>query len=105
MSETVGSFLRKKASNMSTWLQEEGVSAGTTIGDLQDVQIVALAQVLHDQFAEAIKQRTFEPLLADKENVPLNVLKIVQHVEKHPQLHDKFWRYLELFSDTVDVHG
>lgn len=98
---TVGSFLREKLRNMSTWLQGEGLSSSLDMSNLQEVQVVALAQILHDKFADAIKTRTFEPLEADKENIPLDVLKIVQHVKENPALHDKFWRYLKLFSDTV----
>ena len=100
MSMTVASFLRAKLQNMSTWLSNEGIEA--KLPDLHDIQIVALAQHLHE-FAEAIQQRTFTPILTDKENIPLDVLKVLQEVERNPPLHDKFWRYLKLFSDTVSV--
>lgn len=97
---TVGSFLRQKLSNMAEWLRAEGVCANG-LDALQDVQIVALAQHLHDNYADAIEVRVFEPIMEDKENIPPHVLKIVQSVEERPPLHDKFWRYLKLFSDTV----
>ncbi len=87
---------------MSRWLQAEGLPV--TFGDLPEVQIVALAQLLRDKFADTIDARSFEELLADKENAPPAVLSIVQEVQKRPPLHDKFWRYLELFSDTVNTH-
>jgi hypothetical protein len=103
MSVTVGSFLREKAYNMSVWLRAEGLQT-VSIGDLQEVQVVALAQMLHDKFADAIEARSFDTLLEDKENVPLDVLRTVSFVQKQPSLHDKFWRYLKLFSDTVNDH-
>ena len=103
MSQTIGSFLSEKAYNMSAWLRSEGL-ATTGLTDLQEVQMVALAQMLRDQFADAIETRSFEPFFADKENMPLDVLKVVEHVQKHTHMHDKFWRYLKLFSDTVGEH-
>ena len=51
---TVGSFLRQKLSNMAEWLRAEGVCANG-LDALQDVQIVALAQHLHDNCADAIE--------------------------------------------------
>ncbi|MAH41485.1 MAG: hypothetical protein CMO41_04480 [Verrucomicrobiales bacterium] len=100
---TVGAFLREKLKNMATWLENEGVS-GAAVSHLQEVQIVAMAQHLHDNYAEALTQRAFTPLLQDKENIPLIVLKIIKEVEARVDLHDKFWRYLELFSKTVGNH-
>ena len=98
---TVAEFLRVKFNNMKMWLQAEGL--GAQHAELHDLQIVALAQILHDDYAEAIESRSFAQLLEDKENLPRDVLTIVQHVEEHPLLHDKFWRYLKLFSDTVNT--
>ncbi len=96
---TIGSFLREKAQNMANWLREEGIEH--TLGPLQELQAVALAQALHEHCSEAIKKRCFAKLCDDKENVPLEVLQIVLLVWKREDLHDKFWRYLKLFSDTV----
>ena len=99
---TVAEFLRGKMRNMATWLKESGLE--TTLPEFQDVHIVALAQALHDKYTAAIDARDFAPLLGDKENVPLEVLKVIEHVRVRDELQDKFWRYLKLFSETVSVH-
>ena len=96
---TVAEYLRSKLENMKSWLAAEGCAVELTL--LQDVQIVALAQVLAADYGDAVAARDFDALLADKENLPLVVLKVVAFVRPHPPLHDKFWRYLELFSKTV----
>jgi len=103
MSITVASFLREKLQNMERWLSEDGCEL--RLPAMQDVHIVALAQALHDKFADVIEQRDFAPLANDKENLPMDMVKLLQYVEARPDLHDKFWRYLKLFSDTVSVHG
>ena len=99
MSITVAEYLRSKLENMASWLSAEGCVVELTL--LQDVQIVALAQVLADDYDDAIAARNFDALLADKDYLPLVVLKAIAFVHAHPPLHDKFWRYLELFSKTV----
>ena len=99
MSITVAQYLRMKLENMKTWLAAEGCKVPLTL--LQDVQIVALAQILFDDYSDAIARRDFTALLADEQNLPMVVLKAVLFVEQHEPLHDKFWRYLELFSKTV----
>tara|TARA_Y100001972_G_scaffold127729_1_gene185545 strand:+ start:437 stop:751 length:315 start_codon:yes stop_codon:yes gene_type:complete len=96
---TIGSFLREKAQNMAKWLREEGIEH--TLGPLQELQAVALAQALREHYNDAIEQRCFGKLCDDKENIPPEVLQIVLLVWKREDLHDKFWRYLKLFSDTV----
>lgn len=100
---TVATFLKEKVDNMINWLRNEG--AELTVPSTTGIAVTALAQALHDQYAEVIKERLFDELMADKENLPLEILKAVQFVHDRPPLHDKFWRYLTLFSDTVSKHG
>ena len=97
---TIGAFLVEKVHNMANWLRAEGLDTQDLLL-LQEVQVVALAQALNEKFAQSIEARDFEPLLADKENIPLNVLKAVVYIQERAPLQDKFWRYLKLFSDTV----
>ena len=99
---TVAEFLREKVSNMARWLEDNGLK--TTLPQFQDVHIVALAQALRDKYAQAIDTCDFTPIMEDKENVPSEVLKVIEHVRARPDLQDKFWRYLKLFSETVSVH-
>ena len=102
MNYTIASFLREKASNMATWLAENGHVC--SLPHVSDVAIVAMAQTLHDKYKATIEARDFDALLAEKENLPTDVLCIVLFVQIREPLHDKFWRYLHLFSDTVSSH-
>jgi len=101
---TVAEFLREKATNMVRWLQEKGYDGPVDFA-VADVALVAVAQVLHDEYLDSIKQRDFDALLVDKENVPPAFQAIANFVQEHPLLQDKFWRYLQLFSDTVSTYG
>ena len=99
---TVGEFLQEKTGNMATWLRGEGVF-DLQLPEMMPVQLVAFAQTLHDKYERTIDKRDFGELLADEDELPLNVLRTVQFVRERPPLHDKFWRYLKLFSNAVRV--
>jgi len=99
--QTVGEFLHEKAGNMAKWLKESGNPVDLELGRLTQLQITALAQVLHDNHKDSIIARSFDGLLAEKENIPPELLMTVSWITKRTELHDKFWRYLALFSDTV----
>ena len=101
MSQTVGNFLQQKAANMAQWLKESGNPVDLDLGRLTQLQMTALAQVLHDKHHKSIATRSFADLLAEKENIPAELLMTITWVSKRVDLHDKFWRYLTLFSDTV----
>ena len=96
-------YLRQKMSNMIEWLGQNGCEVDCP--RLSDMQICLFAQSLHDSYAGAIKEREWEPLFADKENFPLDILKAMQFVRGRPDLHDKWWRYLTLFSKTISELG
>ena len=96
---TVGELLKEKAGNMTRWLQEAGNPVDLDLGRLSQMQITALAQHLHSEHSETIELRSFARLLKVKENVPAELLMSVSFVSKRPDLHDKFWRYLALFSE------
>ena len=98
---TVGEFLHEKAANMAKWLKESGNPVDLDLARLTQLQVTALVQALHDQHKENISTRSFDGLLEGKENMPPELLMTISWVEKRVQLHDKFWRYLALFSDTV----
>lgn len=101
----MGQFLKEKATNMSQWLATAGkLSQGnlSQIESLSEVQLVGFAQLLHDECKEAIVQRDFDGLLnAGGEQIGSNVREVVVFVRERDELHDKFWRYMSLFSDTV----
>jgi hypothetical protein len=98
---TVGAFLREKAGNMSVWLKGSGLPVDLQMPQLTNLALTAFAQMLREKYQKALETRDFDALLADKENMPPEMLMAVAFVAKNEELHDKFWRYLLLFSDTV----
>lgn len=90
---TIGSFLRDKMLNMHQWLGDHGLVVSSD--GLSDLTATLIAQELA-AYTEAIAARDFEGLTGEK-----RVVEIVVFVRDRPELHDKFWRYLELFSNTV----
>jgi len=101
---TVADFLRSKLGNMLVWLKKDGFPVDMRIEDFNNLQITAFAVELNARYQEAVKRREFGGLRADKE-IDAHLLMMVSYVERNPHLHDKFWRYLELFSDTVTSDG
>lgn len=98
---TIGEFLQQKAGNMTLWLKEAGNPTELDLGKLTPLQITYLAQTLHDKHSESIEVRDFAKLVDS--NMPPELRASVNFVRERPALHDKFWRYLALFSDTVEV--
>lgn len=96
---TVGEFLHEKAENMTRWLKEAGNPVDLDLGRLTRMQVTALAQHLHKEHSETIELRSFPKLLEAQENIPPELLMSINFVSKRPDLHDKFWRYLALFSE------
>tara|TARA_B100000073_G_scaffold347634_1_gene362625 strand:+ start:1541 stop:1861 length:321 start_codon:yes stop_codon:yes gene_type:complete len=102
MSEmNVADFLRLKLSNMQEWLGQNGCEV--QMPSFSNTALCLFAQSLHDTYDEAIRKQDFDAILADKENFPLDMLRTVTFVREHPQLHEKFWRYLSLFSKTMSI--
>ena len=97
---TVAEFLSEKMCNMAKWLSVAGCPQ-EPIPPVGDLELVAFAHILHNDYSEAIRARDFVELQRDKENLPPSLTSVVHFVESHPELHDKFWRYLELFSEVV----
>ncbi len=86
---------------MAKWLKENALPVDFDLSKLTRLQITVLAETLRAKHQDSIDARSFDGLLADKENMPPELTMTISWVRKHPELHDKFWRYLELFSNTV----
>jgi len=97
---SVGEFLKEKAGNMQRWLKANGNPIDTDFSSLPAISVVQMAQELH-KYESAITARDFNALLADPDALPAELAMTVGFVRGRTDLHDKFWRYLELFSDTV----
>ena len=97
---TIGAFLKLKAGNMAMWLYTEGYMIPGGLHDVSELQATILAQHLNELHDTIIEPRDFDAVLKVKAMTP-DVAQLIQFVRERPQLHDKFWRYLTLFSDTV----
>ena len=98
MSYTVASFLREKVGNMKAWLESEGMPP-RPLPYMPDVGLTAFAQTLRETYAEAIEARDFDVVKLGE--LPEEIVESIKYVRERPALHDKFWRYLALFSETV----
>jgi len=96
--QTTGNFLVEKTGNMARWLKSEGNPID--LPPLTPMKAVFFAQQLLAKHGETLTTRNFATLLADKE-IPPEVLMSISFVQKNPNLHEKFWRYCDLFSDCV----
>lgn len=96
---SVSELLREKCGNMQRWLQGEGCNILIDVDSLPNVQLTMMAVHLHEHDT-AIRNRSFMQLLADND-LPPSLSQVMDFVQLRTDLHDKFWRYLALFSDAV----
>ena len=101
MNYTVASFLREKVINMAVWLEGEGMQH-SGLPELTDLALTTMAHTLHNDYGEYVKMRDFTGL---HDTVLPEITELLQFVESREALHDKFWRYLELFSEVASTHG
>ena len=66
------------------------------------VELVYFAELLAEHRG-AVTHRDWRKLLAliENEKAPVWVMTLAMAVRARDAMHDKFWRYLELFRDTV----
>ena len=100
--QTVGAFLCSKAKNMRHWLLEE---LGTAISGLTmpitELGATTMAAKLLP-YRNIITERDWEGLVqAAAEEQVMMLPQVISAVRTREDLHDKFWRYLELFADTI----
>lgn len=89
-------FLHEKAQNMERWLRAEGYAGEGLPLEVSPLVIVTMAQTLHNDHKDAIAHRNFDALGTNE-----HLSAVITFVRSNPKTHDKFWRYLELFSDSV----
>ena len=101
---SVGAFLISKLQNMERWLKENDCPVDMHAAAMPVTQVVAFAQELRATHGDAVKDRSFDAILEDT-TLPGEILMTLAFVKNRPELHDKFWRYMALFSDTVSSDG
>ena len=90
---TVGGFLAEKMLNMRNWLVGEGYPLDALY--VSETQATMFAQHLAKLDVESKQFDIFS------EQDDERIMPLVLWIEQRPHLHNKFWRYLTLFSDTV----
>ena len=109
---TIGDFLKEKLGNMARWVTEEvgkenlPVDVVQLIKDRTAVEVTVLAEAINAHSAK-VTHRDWSGLvrLIETEDLPVDVTAVVQAVRVREQMHDKFWRYLELFREVVQNSG
>lgn len=97
---TVGACTKEKLHNMVAWLSknvELDERALARVREMSEMQAVMLAQEMVDAAGDGIEAHSFATL--SKVELPSEVLSILNAVESAEHLHDKFWRYMELFRE------
>ena len=95
---TIGSYVLEKAKNMQKWLEAETSWRKGPI-PLTEIAAVSMAQKVHEM-RTTVYERDWLALEEEAESTAL-VRDAVAAVRQRPELHDKFWRYLQLFTDTM----
>lgn len=103
MSQTVGGFLREKLGNMGRWVQTEigetSVDLEQFVAERSDTEIAYLVGVLESS-STMIAHRDWSGL-ARSSDLPTELLDVFQSIRKREEMHDKFWRYLEMFVEVI----
>lgn len=97
---TLGAFIEEKVGNMCNWLILEGFET-RPIPELPQPQLMVMCDLLREHYQMAIENRSFGDLYDGHEHLPEDFRLAIKFVQDRPSLHDKFWRYLALFSDSV----
>lgn len=100
----VGEFLREKLTNMSNWITSElgnssDVDIKQYITERTDTEIAYMVGILKSNSTK-ITHRDWSGL--DRVgDLPKELKEIFQFIRKREDMHDKFWRYLELFVQVI----
>lgn len=111
MSQSISEFLKEKLGNMARWIADEFKKNGDEVSinleqlvkDRSAVEVTFLAQTLNANSSK-VTHRDWYGLISMLEDESLSpFVAIAQQVRAREDMHDKFWRYLELFSKTVQI--
>ena len=101
---TKGQFLLQKLRNMARWVEQEvgkenlpvDILAG--IAGRSELEVAALAGKLESNSAQVAHRdwHGLAHLLPQRE-----LQEVVTAIKQRPGMHDKFWRYMELFIEIV----
>lgn len=106
---TKGEFLKTKLQNMARWATQEigeenlRVDIITSINGRSELEVMLIAGALQANKDKAIHRDWvgLVQILADNK-IPTGLQEVVVEVQKRPHMHDKFWRYVDLFIEVAD---
>ena len=98
---SVGDVLREKMTNMEKWLRDEQVPLRLRVESLHTAQLVLFARAIPTHNRSFAVLHEDAELLDAAEKADMGIRDTLNTLEKRAELHDKFWRYLELFSTLV----
>ena len=114
MTQTVGAFLKVKLRNLAVWvidsLGKENINMDLEqfVNRRSEVEITFFADILSSNSAKVVHRdwAGLVGILSTDATIPSDVsatfIDLLQLVRSRPELHDKFWRYMELFRDVVN---
>jgi hypothetical protein len=106
--QTKGDFLLEKLQNMAKWVTWEvgdenlSVDIITGINGRSALEVTTLCATLEAN-ADLATHRNWSGLvqLMGANNAPVELQEVIVAVQQRPAMHDKFWRYIDLFVAVV----
>ena len=105
---SVGEFVKSKMHNMADWVQAELGSAApidcvAIIHARSELELTTLCVMLNSE-KDIAARRDWDTFveLANEEAVLAPLVRILAEVRKREHMHEKFWKYVQLFIDVVD---
>lgn len=103
--QTKGAFLQEKMGNMARWVDQEvgkenlSVDIITDINGRSALEVTVLAGALEAN-RDLVTHRNWSGLvqLMAANNASSGLQEVLVAVQRTPAMHDKFWRYFELFA-------
>lgn len=105
---SVGEFVKSKMHNMAVWVQEELGSVMTidyvaAVDARSELELTTLCVMLRAE-KDIAANRDWSALiaLASEEAALAPLLQILVEVRQREPMHEKFWKYIQLFIDVID---
>ena len=103
---TVGQFIKEKMGNMAKWatteLKELDVDLEHFVQERTETECAYLAGLLSTN-SIMIPHKDWSGLSRIGE-MPKELLAVFHLIRQREDMHDKFWRYLELFVSVISNH-
>lgn len=96
---TLGEFLFDKFNNMLKWLEMNGIDKPSGCSLLNSLIVTKIVEELRERHLAAIKDRDMNALLLAHDDERFQA--IMRQIIERPELHEKFWRYMDLFVTVI----